>query len=166
MNSSYNTTYSTTFSIHNDQFWVQSLIAGSSEAEVGVYVMFDDATQQITHQSGIIVSHREYTHEDYPSSVDSMLNIEVNGTLSVTLFVFKIGLEDTYSTCYDYLQINGEKYGRNCGKEISQGDFKTVFKSDGNFELSFYTNIADQREGFLIQYQLSGQFLYKTCPKF
>ena len=128
--------------------------------------MFDDATQQITHQSGIIVSHREYTHENYPSSVDSMLNIEVNGTLSVTLFVFKIGLEDTYSTCYDYLQINGEKYGRNCGKEISQGDFKTVFKSDGNFELSFYTNIADQREGFLIQYQLSGQFLYKTCPKF
>ena len=165
MNSSYNTTYSTAFSKHFDQFWVQSLIAGSSEAEVGVYVMFDDATQQITHQTGIIVSHREYTHEDYSNSIDSRLNIEVNRTLHLTLFVFDIELEEKSYDCFDYLQVNGNyTYGKTCDEKILPGELKTFVMSDGKFRISFHTDGSVQQKGFLIYFQLTGE--QKLFPSF
>ena len=156
---------STTFSIHYDQFWVQSLIAGSSEAEVGVYVMFDDATQQITHQTGIIVSHREYTHEDYSNSIDSRLNIEVNRTLHLTLFVFDVELEEKSYDCFDYLQVNGNyTYGKTCDENILPGELKTFVMPDGKFQISFHTDDSVQQKGFLIYFQLTGE--QKLLPSF
>ena len=100
--------------------WPSSIL-DISEAETGVYVMLPGKTQQITHQTGTIVSHREYPHKKYPNYVDSTLWIEIPANeillFTVTVTNFELESRSRWSgRCSDYLEINGQKY---CGSELA-----------------------------------------------
>ena len=71
--------------------WPSSIL-DISEAETGVYVMLPGKTQQITHQTGTIVSHREYPQKEYPSKMNSQLRIQVRGILFFSMDVDKFNL--------------------------------------------------------------------------
>ena len=110
-------------------------------------------TQQITNQTGTIVSHREYSHENYPNRVDSTLEIEINGILLITVSIkdFELYLR---RSCYDFLQINGSKY---CGKELSHKS-RTFISRNGKLSLKFHTSSNNRDKGFVLDYHYFSEF--------
>ena len=105
-------------------------------------------TQQITHQTGTIVSHRGYSHEEYPNYADSVLKIDTDGILilTVTVINFQLYLK---KYCYDYLEIKGHKY---CGTDLASNRRTTFVSATGVLRLKFYTSSVNQDEGFRLDY--------------
>lgn len=119
--------------------------------------MEDDEDQLITHNTGTIISHQGYLQKSpYPNEVDSILRIEVNGTLYVTLKVLDFELEEPqYSSCYDFIQVNDvTRY--NCDESLSNGEMKSYFSLDGNFKLKFHTDHGIRKRGFRFQFNFIG----------
>ena len=130
-----------------------SVITDKSEAEVGVYVMLDGKTQQITHQSGTIVSHRGYSHKRYPRNVNSTLRIEVpHGILLLTVRLTALELESRHRQdgCYDFLKIKGQTY---CGSEIVSNWRMRYVSATESLSLEFHTDWTSPADGFLLEYK-------------
>ena len=128
-----------------------SVITDTSESEVGVYVMLDGKTQQITHQTGTIVSHRGYSHENYPNNVDSTLRLEIDGILLIRIAVTDFELESRLKqsgSCIDYLEIEGQKY---CGVELASNT--TYESATGALNMKFHTDSQSRDKGFLFEYR-------------
>ena len=138
------------------------MVTDSSESEVGVYVMLDGKTQQITHQSGIIVSHRKkYYDKNYPNNVESTLIIEKDGILLFDISVIDFELQPGYYdwlsrwTCYDYLEIEGHKY---CGGQLTSARGHTYITSTGTLSMNFYTNRWTRDKGFTLKYSYFSKY--------
>ena len=140
--------------------WPSSIL-DTSEAEVGVYVMLNGKTKQITHQSGTIISHREFPHQkEYPIYMDSQLKIQVAGVLFFSMEVNQFNLEKRYSRgCDDYLQINDNTGNRQyCGKEIRIGKSSRVVPN-GQISFLFKTDGRTQNSGFRFQFRYFGKII-------
>ena len=116
--------------------------------------MLDGKTQQITHQTGTIVSHRGYSHEDYPHNVDGTLGIGIDGILLFTFTVNGFELESItgrfWSLCNDYLKIKGQTY---CGTHLASNTRATFVSATGELSIMFHTaEYTSRDEDFLLQY--------------
>ena len=122
--------------------------------------MLDGKTQQITHQTGTIISHRGYPQEYYPINMDSQLKIRVTGVLFLSLEVNQFNLEKRYSTgCYDYLQITDNTGNRQyCGNEISIGKSSRVVPN-GQISFRFKTDSHTENFGFRLQFKYYGKII-------
>ena len=120
--------------------------------------MLPGKTQQITHQTGTIVSHRWYPRRSYPNDVDSTLRIEVpHRILFLTVTVTDFELESRYPQdgCYDFLKIKGHKY---CGSELASTGRTIYVPATGALSLDFHTDVSSQADGFLLEYQYYSKF--------
>lgn len=123
-------------------------------------MMYKGADQHVTHQTGTIISHYKYPEKRYPNRVNSILRIQVDGVLSVTLKVpfFQLEPRERSGECDDFFQINnGNKF---CGDELQAGDEKPFLLKNGELELKFSTDWTSRWKGFSIQYDYFGE--YKT----
>ena len=120
-------------------------------------MMFDDVNQQITSQEGMIVSHREYPHEDYPNSVDSTLRIEIDGMLLFqisVLPVFEFPHRYSDGNCFDYLNIGASEF---CAEDLAAGYNKTFITLTGSVTIKFHANRRGRYIGFGLQYSYSSE---------
>ena len=137
-------------------YFYTSVVTDTSESEAGVYVMLPGKTQQITHQTGTIVSHRGYPHKKYPNSVDSTLRIEIDGMLLFIVTVMDFQLyPESWDSCSDYLEVMEQRY---CGTRLASYRRTAYVSSTSMLNLKFHTGHWYQDEGFLLEYQYYSKF--------
>ena len=126
--------------------------------------MLDGKTQQITHQTGTIVSHREYSHESNPHDVDSTLTMETPADrmllFRVTVTNFELKSRSWSVSCSDYFEIMGRRY---CGTDLASNRRITYVSATDALNLTLRTGGFSRDEGFLLEYHYYSKSSTTAC---
>ena len=139
--------------------YYKSPITDTSEAEVGVYVMLDGKSQQITHQSGTIVSHRGYPRTNYAFCIAGELKFKVNGVLFLNMEFYRFDLQKRNDSGWDDLQITVDTGDRQyCGAELSgRNPSRNLISVNGVIALKFHTDHTQTSKGFRFKFKYFGK---------